>query len=194
MSAVARPKTLRDPLEAQIAELLALLGEDPEREGLVDTPRRAAGALRTMTEGYATTPREVVGDALFPCVSPGLVTVKDIPFYSTCEHHLLPFFGRAHVGYLPDGRVIGISKLPRLVDLFAHRLQLQERLTLQIAEAVMEVTGARGAAVVMSARHLCVEMRGVGKSEPLTVSSSALGALAEEPARSEFLGLLGGAA
>lgn len=106
----------------------------------------------------------------------------------------MSFFGCAHVGYLPDGRVIGISKLPRLVDLFAHRLQLQERLTLQIAEAVMQVTGARGAAVVMSARHLCVEMRGVGKSEPLTVSSSALGALAEEPARSEFLGLLGGAA
>ena len=193
MSALARPsRSDEDLLEDAVAELLRNLGEDPAREGLVDTPRRAAEALRTMTEGYAMTAREVVGDALFACDSTGLVTVRDISFYSTCEHHLLPFFGRAHVGYLPAGKVIGISKLPRLVDLFAHRLQLQERLTQQVAEAVMEVTGARGAAVVMSARHLCVEMRGVVKTDSVTVTSSALGEMSGEAARAEFLGLLGG--
>jgi len=193
LSALARqPRSQENPLEDTIAELLAQLGEDPEREGLIDTPRRAAGALRTMTEGYGMSAREVVGDALFACDSPGLVTVRDMSFYSTCEHHLLPFFGRAHIGYLPAGKVIGISKLPRLVDLFAHRFQLQERLTQQIAEAVMEVTGARGAAVVMSARHLCVEMRGVAKTESVTVTSCALGEMNEDGARAEFLGLLGG--
>ena len=191
MSAVARASAFGDPLEASIADLLAQLGEDPDREGLLETPRRAAEALRTMTEGYSTTVSEVVGDALFACESPGLVMVRDITFYSTCEHHLLPFFGRAHVGYLPAGRVIGISKLPRLVDLFAHRLQLQERLTQQVAEAVMEVTGALGAAVVMSARHLCVEMRGVAKTESVTLTNCMLGELDREPARSQFLQLVG---
>jgi GTP cyclohydrolase I len=194
MTAVARVTPAEDQLELSIADVLTLLGENPDREGLVETPRRAAEALRTMTEGYSMTVSEVVGDALFACESPGLVTVRDIAFYSTCEHHLLPFFGRAHVGYLPAGRVIGISKVPRLVDLFAHRLQLQERLTQQVAEAVMEATGARGAAVVISARHLCVEMRGVGKTESMTVTSCALGELNEGPARSEFLGLLGSGA
>jgi GTP cyclohydrolase I len=191
MTAVARVTPAEDQLELSIADVLTLLGENPDRDGLVETPRRAAEALRTMTEGYSMTVSEVVGDALFACESPGLVTVRDIAFYSTCEHHLLPFFGRAHVGYLPAGRVIGISKVPRLVDLFAHRLQLQERLTQQIAEAVMEAAGARGAAVVISARHLCVEMRGVGKTESMTITSCALGELNEGPARSEFLGLLG---
>ena len=194
MSAVARVTPFGDPLEASFAKLLAQVGEDPDREGLAETPRRAAGALRTMTEGYAMTVSEIVGDALFACESPGLVAVRDISFYSTCEHHLLPFFGRAHVGYLPAGRVIGISKLPRLVDLFAHRLQLQERLTQQVAEAIMEVTGARGAAVVMSARHLCVEMRGVTKTESVTLTNCMLGDLDQEPGRSQFLQLVGGSA
>jgi len=193
MTAVARAEPFEDPLEESITRMLASLGEDPGREGLLDTPRRAAGALRSMTEGYAITAGEVVGDALFACETSGLVTVRDISFYSTCEHHLLPFFGKAHVGYLPAGRVLGLSKIPRLVDLFAHRFQLQERLTQQVAEAIIEVTGARGAAVVMSARHLCVEMRGVSKTESVTVTSCTLGELQEEPSRSAFFGLLGSA-
>ena len=193
MTAVARAEPVGDPLEESITQILAGLGEDPARPGLIETPRRAAGALRAMTEGYAMTVRDVVGDALFNCESSGLVTVRDISFYSTCEHHMLPFFGKAHVAYLPAGKVLGISKIPRLVDLFAHRFQLQERLTQQVAEAIMEVTGARGAAVVMSARHLCVEMRGVSKTESVTVTSCSVGEMQEEPSRSEFLGLLGSA-
>jgi GTP cyclohydrolase IA len=193
MTAVARAEPLEDPLEESITQMLTSLGEDPAREGLIETPRRAADALRSMTEGYAMTVRDVVGDALFACETSGLVTVRDISFYSTCEHHLLPFFGKAHVGYLPAGRVLGLSKIPRLVDLFAHRLQLQERLTQQVAEAIIEVTGARGAAVVMSARHLCVEMRGVSKTESLTVTSCSLGDMKEEPSRSAFFGLLSSA-
>jgi GTP cyclohydrolase I len=193
LTAVARAEPLQDPLEESITQLLAGLGEDPAREGLIETPRRAADALRAMTEGYAMTVADVVGDALFACESSGLVTVRDISFYSTCEHHMLPFFGKAHVGYLPAGKVLGISKIPRLVDLFAHRFQLQERLTQQVADAIMEVTGARGAAVVMSARHLCVEMRGVGKTESVTVTSRSVGDMQEEPSRSEFFGLLGSA-
>jgi len=197
MTAVARAEPLEDPLEdpleESITQILTSLGEDPAREGLIETPRRAADALRSMTEGYAMTVRDVVGDALFACETSGLVTVRDISFYSTCEHHLLPFFGKAHVGYLPAGRVLGLSKIPRLVDLFAHRLQLQERLTQQVAEAIIEVTGARGAAVVMSARHLCVEMRGVSKTESLTVTSCSLGDMQEEASRSAFFGLLGSA-
>ena len=193
MTAVARAEPVGDPLEESITQILAGLGEDPARQGLIETPRRAAGALRAMTEGYSMTVRDVVGDALFNCESSGLVTVRDISFYSTCEHHMLPFFGKAHVAYLPAGKVLGISKIPRLVDLFAHRFQLQERLTQQVAEAIMEVTGARGAAVVMSARHLCVEMRGVSKTESVTVTSCSVGEMQEEPSRSEFLGLLGSA-
>jgi len=193
LTAVARAEPVGDPLEESITQILAGLGEDPARPGLIETPRRAAGALRAMTEGYAMTVRDVVGDALFNCESSGLVTVRDISFYSTCEHHMLPFFGKAHVAYLPAGKVLGISKIPRLVDLFAHRFQLQERLTQQVAEAIMEVTGARGAAVVMSARHLCVEMRGVSKTESVTVTSCSVGEMQEEPSRSEFLGLLGSA-
>ena len=193
MTAVARAEPLQDPLEESITQILAALGEDPAREGLIETPRRAADALRAMTDGYSTTVADVVGDALFACESSGLVTVRDISFYSTCEHHMLPFFGKAHVGYLPAGKVLGISKIPRLVDLFAHRFQLQERLTQQVAEAIMEVTGARGAAVVMSARHLCVEMRGVSKTESVTVTSCSIGDMQEEPSRSEFFGLLGSA-
>jgi GTP cyclohydrolase IA len=193
LTAVARAEPLQDPLEESITQLLAGLGEDPAREGLIETPRRAADALRAMTDGYSMTVADVVGDALFACESSGLVTVRDISFYSTCEHHMLPFFGKAHVGYLPAGKVLGISKIPRLVDLFAHRFQLQERLTQQVADAIMEVTGARGAAVVMSARHLCVEMRGVGKTESVTVTSCSVGDMREEPSRSEFFGLLGSA-
>jgi len=177
-----------DPLHEVVRGLLGHLGKDVERDGLVDTPRRVASSLRYLTEGYSIEPEDVVGGAMFECESDGLVTVRDIPFYSLCEHHLLPFFGRAHIGYLPAGRVIGLSKLPRLVDVFAHRLQLQERLTQQVAEAVLSVTEAAGVGVVMSARHLCVEMRGVGRQESETVTSALLGRLdTDGTARGEFL-------
>ena len=180
--------TSADPLHEVVRGLLRHLGEDVKRDGLVETPRRVASSLRYLTEGYSIQPEDVVGGAMFDCESDGLVTVCDIPFYSLCEHHLLPFFGRTHIGYLPSGRVIGLSKLPRLVDVFAHRLQLQERLTHQIAEAVLSVTEAAGAGVVMSARHLCVEMRGVGRQEPETVTSALLGRLdTDATARAEFL-------
>ncbi len=182
------PHAGADPLREAARDLLRHLGQDVEQDGLLETPRRVASSLRYLTEGYSMQPEEVVGSALFECESDGLVTVRDIPFYSLCEHHLLPFFGRAHIGYLPTGRVIGLSKLPRLVDVFAHRLQLQERLTHQIADAVLSVTDAAGVGVVMNARHLCVEMRGVGKQDSETVTSSLLGQLrTDRTARAEFL-------
>ena len=179
-----------EELETLARRMLATLGEDPEREGLVDTPKRVAESLVYLTEGYGADPRQVVGSALYEHEGDDLVTVRDIPFYSLCEHHLLPFFGRCHVGYLPAGKVIGLSKLPRLVDVFAHRLQLQERLTRQIAEAIDRVLLPHGVAVVMEARHLCVEMRGVEKADSDTVTSCLLGGFREDAAlRAEFMDL-----
>jgi GTP cyclohydrolase I len=180
-----------EELETLARTMLATLGEDTEREGLVDTPRRVAESLTYLTEGYGADPRQVVGSALYEHEGDDLVTVRDIPFYTLCEHHLLPFFGRCHVGYLPAGKVIGLSKLPRLIDVFTHRLQLQERLTRQIAEAIDRVLRPRGVAVVMEARHLCVEMRGVEKAESETVTSCLLGGFRENAAlRAEFLDLV----
>ena len=179
-----------EELETLARRMLATLGEDPEREGLVDTPKRVAESLVYLTEGYGADPRQVVGSALYEHEGDDLVTVRDIPFYSLCEHHLLPFFGRCHVGYLPAGKVIGLSKLPRLVDVFAHRLQLQERLTRQIAEAIDRGLLPHGVAVVMEARHLCVEMRGVEKADSDTVTSCLLGGFREDAAlRAEFMDL-----
>lgn len=178
-------------LEESARRMLVALGEDPDREGLSDTPRRVAESLTYLTEGYGISPHQVVGRALFQHEGDDLVTVRDIPFYSLCEHHILPFFGRCHVAYLPAGRVIGLSKLPRLIDIFAHRLQLQERLTRQVAEAIDEVAQPRGVAVVMEARHLCVEMRGVEKLDSDTVTSCLLGDFRENAAlRNEFLDLV----
>jgi GTP cyclohydrolase IA len=180
-----------DELETLARQMLVALGEDPEREGLVDTPRRVAESLIDLTDGYGVDPRQVIGSALYTQKGDDLVTVRDIPFYTLCEHHLLPFFGRCHIGYLPSGKVIGLSKLPRLVDVFAHRLQLQERLTRQIAEAIDHVLRPRGVAVVMEARHMCVEMRGVKRVESTTVTSCLLGGFRENAAlRSEFLDLV----
>lgn len=172
-----------DELRDATRRLLVAIGEDPDREGLMETPRRVAGAMAQLTEGYWATPREVVGDALFEHAGEDLVLVRDIPFYSLCEHHLLPFFGRCHIGYVPRGKVIGLSKLPRLVDVFARRLQLQERLTQQIANAVDEVLEPLGVAVMMQARHLCMEMRGVERLQASTVTSSYLGALRVDAGR-----------
>ncbi len=180
-----------EELRSLTRRMLVALGEDPEREGLVDTPRRVAESLIYLTEGYGADPRQVVGSALYEHEGDDLVTVRDIPFYTLCEHHVLPFFGRCHVGYLPNGKVIGLSKLPRLVDVFAHRLQLQERLTRQIAEAIDSALRPRGVAVVMEARHLCMEMRGVEKVDSETVTSCLLGEFRGDAAlRAEFLDLV----
>src|SRR5262249_28927573 len=155
-------------LPGLIGEVLRGLGEDPTREGLVETPARVARALRDLTEGYSMDVHDAVGDALFTQSYDEIIVVRDIQFYSLCEHHMLPFFGVAHVAYAPDGRVVGLSKTPRLVDVFAHRLQLQERMTRQIAEGLAEVTQPKGVAVVVEARHLCMEMRGVEKAASQT--------------------------
>lgn len=180
-----------EELSAITRRMLVALGEDPDREGLVDTPARVAESLLYLTDGYDVDPRQIVGSALYAHQGDDLVTVRGIPFYALCEHHLLPFFGRCHIGYLPAGKVIGLSKLPRLVDVFAHRLQLQERLTREIAEAIDRVLHPRGVAVVMEARHMCLEMRGVEKVDSETVTSCLLGGFRENAAlRAEFLELV----
>jgi GTP cyclohydrolase IA len=180
-----------EELRTLTRRMLVALGEDPERDGLVDTPRRVAESLIYLTEGYGADPRQVVGSALYEHEGDDLVMVRDIPFYTLCEHHVLPFFGRCHIGYLPKGKVIGLSKLPRLVDVFAHRLQLQERLTRQIAEAIDGALRPRGVAVLIAARHLCMEMRGVEKVDSETVTSCLRGEFREDSAvRAEFLDLV----
>jgi len=179
-----------DALARLIGQLLSGLGEDSQRPGLVGTPERVARSLRHLTEGYDMNVRDAVGDALFDQDYDEMVVVRDIPFYSLCEHHLLPFLGAAHVAYVPRGRVVGLSKIPRLVDLFAHRLQLQERMTRQIAEALVEVTEPKGVAVVLEARHMCMEMRGVEKGGQ-TVTSCMLGCFRSDArSRAEFLELI----
>jgi GTP cyclohydrolase I len=189
MSIPASSLTPDDELAEIVAALLEQLVENPDREGLLETPGRVAESLRYLTEGYAANPAAIVGDALFALDDyDDMVVVKDIAFFSLCEHHLLPFFGRAHVGYVPDGKVVGLSKLPRLVDAYAHRLQLQERMTREIAEAINTVVTPRGVGVVVGGRHLCVEMRGVEKESSQTVTSCMLGVFRSDPrTRAEFL-------
>lgn len=188
---IYRPRFDPDELPGVIARLLEELGEDTTRDGLVDTPRRVADSLRYLTEGYDLDPAEIVGDALFAEAYEDLVLVRDVNFFSLCEHHLLPFFGRVHVAYLPNGKVVGLSKVPRIVDAFAHRLQLQERLTRQIAEALNEVLEPNGVAVVIEARHLCMEMRGVEKQDSDTLTTCMLGTFRDDPrSRTEFLELI----
>ncbi len=167
------------------------VGEDPQREGLVDTPVRAAKAMEFLTQGYRQDLHTLVNGAVFASDTDELVIVKDIEFYSMCEHHLLPFIGKCHIGYLPKGKVLGLSKFARITDMFARRLQIQELLTKQIAEAVQEVTGAAGVAVIVEARHLCMMMRGVEKQNSMMRTSVMLGQLRENPTtRQEFLKLL----
>ena len=182
--------------DATIAEhmrgMLAKLGEDPTREGLVRTPERAEKALRFLTSGYAMDVESLVNGALFTHECDEMVIVKDIEFFSMCEHHLLPFFGKVHVGYLPKNKVIGLSKIPRLVDMFARRLQLQERLTRQVAETLQNVLEPQGVGVICEARHFCMMMRGVEKQHSGTVTSSMLGSFRElKETRAEFLSLVG---
>jgi GTP cyclohydrolase IA len=174
-----------------IRQLLAELGEDPSREGLRDTPKRVEKSLRFLTSGYAADVDDVLNNALFTVDYNEMVIVKDIDFYSLCEHHLLPFFGRCHVAYIPQGSVIGLSKIPRLVDIFARRLQIQERFTSQIAQTIEEKLNPLGVAVVVEATHLCMSMRGVEKQNSFAVTSAMLGVFhSDARTRTEFLELI----
>ncbi|OLU12343.1 MULTISPECIES: GTP cyclohydrolase I FolE [unclassified Pseudomonas] len=173
-------------------EILLGLGEDPEREGLLDTPKRAAKAMQYLCNGYEKSLAEVVNGALFSSDSDEMVIVKDVELYSLCEHHLLPFIGKAHVAYIPTGKVLGLSKIARIVDMYARRLQIQENLTRQIANAIEEVTQAAGVAVVIEAQHMCMMMRGVEKQNSVMSTSVMLGAFRESyNTRHEFLQLIG---
>jgi len=175
-----------------VRELLVEIGEDPAREGLLNTPQRVAKALEFLTSGYRTDTNELINGACFTQETSSMVIVKDIELYSMCEHHMLPFFGRCHIGYIPSGTVFGVSKLARLVDMYARRLQLQERLTEQISNAVMNSVNARGVGVIIEARHLCMMMRGVEKQNSTMVTSSVLGEFRDSFAtREEFFSLIG---
>jgi len=179
-------------IEILVRQLLVELGEDPDREGLLKTPERVAKSLAFLTRGYREDLGAVINQALFTQTTSSMVIVKDIELYSMCEHHMLPFFGRCHIGYIPDGKVFGVSKLARLVDMFARRLQLQERLTEQISQVVMDEVGAKGVGVMIEARHLCMMMRGVEKQNSTMVTSSVLGVFRDHLAtREEFLTLVG---
>ena len=176
--------------EALVRQQLALLGENPDREGLLKTPERVARAMRWLTRGYEQQVEEVVGEAVFEEQHENMVLVRDIEFYSLCEHHMLPFFGKVHLAYIPDGRIVGLSKLPRLVDMFARRLQVQERLTEQIASALEDFLNPKGVGVVIEASHLCMMMRGVEKQNSRTITSAMRGEFRTSPmTRTEFLGL-----
>lgn len=174
-----------------IRELLRNLGEDPEREGLRNTPERVRDSLTFLTEGYRQDPRKLIQNSVYSDRHEEMVLVKDIPLYSLCEHHLLPFFGHAHVAYIPNEKIVGISKIARMVDLFARRLQVQERLTNEIANTLMDVLGPKGVAVVIEAEHLCMQMRGVQKRGTAIVTSAMLGAFRKRPeTRAEFMNLI----
>jgi GTP cyclohydrolase IA len=176
--------------ERVIHRTLELIGEDPDREGLKKTPQRVANSLTWLTRGYDMDVRDVVGDAVFSEAHSSMVMVRDIELYSLCEHHMLPFFGRAHIAYIPDGKIVGLSKLPRIVDMFARRLQVQERLTEQIATAVQDVLAPKGVGVVIEAVHLCMMMRGVQKQNSQTVTSAVRGIFRNDArTREEFLTL-----
>lgn len=181
-------------MAAQYRALLGQIGENPDREGLAKTPERAAKALAVLTSGLSVNPADILRSALFAEPSDEMVLVRDIEVYSLCEHHLLPFFGKAHLAYLPDGKIVGLSKLPRVVDAFSRRLQVQERLTEQIRDCVQDTLGARGVAVVIEAQHLCMQMRGIEKQNAITTTSAFTGAFLEDPkTRKEFLDLALGA-
>jgi GTP cyclohydrolase I len=179
-----------DAYAALVREQLALLGEDPDRDGLLKTPERVAKAMGFLTRGYAMSLGDVVGDALFEEEHENMVMVRDIELYSMCEHHMLPFFGKAHVAYIPNKRIVGLSKLPRIVDMFARRLQVQERLTEQVAKAIEEVLEPRGVGVVVEAFHMCMMMRGVEKQNSRTITSALRGVFRDDgKTRDEFLRL-----
>jgi GTP cyclohydrolase I len=179
-------------VEEQFREILQSIGEDPDREGLLKTPYRCARALRELTRGYAQDPEAIINGALFTEEYSEMIIIKDIDFYSLCEHHLLPFFGKVHVAYLPSGRIVGISKIARLADVFARRLQVQERMTTQIANLLMEKLQPEGVGVVVEAEHLCMRMRGVEKQNSYVVTSAMHGVFRERlETREEFMELIG---
>ena len=179
-------------IEELFRQLLIELGEDPNREGLQNTPHRTAKAMEFLTQGYTKDIKGIINGALFDCESDDMVIVKNIELYSMCEHHMLPFFGKCHLGYIPQGKIIGVSKVARIVDAFARRFQIQERLTKQIADTVMEITNASGVAVVIEAQHLCMMMRGVEKQNSVMTTSSMTGIFRKDSkTRAEFLSLIG---
>ncbi len=179
-------------IEDRVQDILQLLGEDPSRQGLQRTPKRVAASLRYLTQGYRQDPARILNGAIFDEPYSEMVVVKDIEIFSLCEHHMLPFYGKAHVAYIPNGKIVGLSKIPRLVEVFAKRLQVQERLTMQIAESLMEALKPLGVAVVIEALHLCMAMRGVEKSNSSTVTSAMLGSFRNsDRVRTEFLSLIG---
>ncbi|MBO7222619.1 MAG: GTP cyclohydrolase I FolE [Kiritimatiellae bacterium] len=181
----------KERVEYLVKELLQELGEDVNREGLVDTPKRVAKAMEFLTSGYSKTPEEVINGAIFEAGQDNMVIVRDIEVYSLCEHHMMPFFGRCHIGYISRGKVLGVSKLARIVDCFARRLQIQERLTCEIAQAIKSEIGAEGVGVVMECRHLCMMMRGVEKQNSIMTTSSVLGSFRSNPStRAEFMSLV----
>jgi GTP cyclohydrolase IA len=180
-----------EKIQSLVRELLVELGEDPAREGLIDTPKRVAAALAYLTSGYKADVDQLINKACFAQETTSMVVVKDIEMYSMCEHHMLPFYGRCHIGYIPRGRVFGISKLARLVDMFSRRLQIQERLTEQIAYAIKDSINADGVGVMIEARHLCMMMRGVEKQNSMFVTSAVLGVFRTNPAtRDEFMSII----
>lgn len=183
-------QSLSDYADA-VKRQLELLGEDPERAGLLKTPARVARSMAFLTQGYSEDARTVIGDAMFAEEHANMILVRDIELYSICEHHMLPFFGKAHIAYIPDGKIVGLSKLARVVDIFARRLQVQERLTVEIAQALTDVLKPRGVGVVIEAAHLCMMMRGVQKQNSTTVTSEVLGSFRDDPkTRDEFLRLI----
>ena len=183
---------ITEDLSGHVYEMLQTLGEDPEREGLIKTPERVAKAYQFLMQGYVTDPRSILEGALFEEDYSEMILVKDIELYSLCEHHMLPFFGKAHVAYIPDGKIVGLSKIPRVVDVFSRRLQVQERLTIQIRDAIQEVLNPLGVAVVLEATHLCMVMRGVQKQHSITTTSAMSGEFMKQPTREEFMRLING--
>jgi GTP cyclohydrolase I len=180
-----------DPIAQHVHAIVDYLGEDPGRPGLHETPKRVAKAMRALTAGYAATAAEVVGNGIFPAEGDGVVLVHGVEFYSLCEHHLLPFFGRMHVAYLPGDRIIGLSKVPRLIELYSRRLQVQERLTEQVADALVELLEPKGVVVIAEARHLCMAMRGVETQHSQTATRALRGSLASDAqARQEILSMI----
>lgn len=178
-------------MESAYKKIITECGEDLQRPGLLDTPKRAAKAMKFLTQGYQQNLEDVINNALFPSDSREMVIVKDIELYSMCEHHLLPFIGKAHVAYIPNGKVLGLSKIARVVDMFARRMQIQEQLTLEIAETIRDVTGAQGVGVIIEAKHMCMMMRGVQKQNSSMKTSSMLGIFRDNTAtRTEFLSLV----
>lgn len=181
-----------DELAAHYKEILTLLGEDPAREGLEKTPMRVAKAMQVLTRGYTQDPHKVLTDALFEEKYNQMVIVKDIDFFSMCEHHILPFYGKAHVAYIPNGKITGLSKIARVVDIFSHRLQVQERLTKQVMQCINDTLKPQGVMVVIEAKHMCMQMRGVEKQNSITTTSAYSGVFESSKTRNEFMNLLRG--